>query len=511
METKNSDETVLRHFQKSLYKNHFSVPPSGLSGGLMLSWKDGIKVDVLYSDSNIIDTKIQHKKSSFFASFIYGAPKQEDRPAFWSKLSDLSKARDSAWLLTGDFNDLLDNTEKVGGPLRWEGSFLAFRSFVSQSGLWDLPHAGNHLSWRGVRHEHFIQSRLDRAMANCSWSELFPAGRSIYLRFEGSDHRPILTLFDQSKAPKKGSFRFDRRLRKNPDIHKLVEDHWPLPGQEAIISKTDRIRRKIMEWTREQNTKSCEVIREIQSTLEAALSASTPDPVLINSASLKLEKAYLEEEEYWQQRSRIQWLQCGDRNSGFFHAITRGRRQINNFSILEDDEGNIFDTEEGIVSTISQYFRAIFSSSGADCLETVEEALTPCISDEDNAMLTQIPDKQEVTRAVFAIHADKAPGPDGFSAGFYHSYWDIVGDDIFRDIREFFETGYLHPRQNETHVRLIAKITAPRKVADFRPIALCTTHYKIIAKILTMRLQPLLPHIISPPPVGVCAQEGYWR
>lgn len=266
-----------------------------------------------------------------------------------------------------------------------------------------------------------------------------------------------------------------------------------------------------MEWTREQNTKSCEVIREIQSTLEAALSASTPDPVLINSASLKLEKAYLEEEEYWQQRSRIQWLQCGDRNSGFFHAITRGRRQINNFSILEDDEGNIFDTEEGIVSTISQYFRAIFSSSGADCLETVEEALTPCISDEDNAMLTQIPDKQEVTRAVFAIHADKAPGPDGFSAGFYHSYWDIVGDDIFRDIREFFETGYLHPRQNETHVRLIAKITAPRKVADFRPIALCTTHYKIIAKILTMRLQPLLPHIISPPPVGVCAQEGYWR
>ena len=140
----------------------------------MLSWKEGIKVDVLYSDCNIIDTHIQHKKSSFFASFIYGAPKKEDRPGFWSKLSDLGKARDSVWFLTGDFNDLLDNTEKVGGPLWWEGFFLAFRSFVSQAGLWDLPHAGNHLSWRGVRHEHFIQSRLDRAMANCSWSELFP-------------------------------------------------------------------------------------------------------------------------------------------------------------------------------------------------------------------------------------------------------------------------------------------------------------------------------------------------
>ena len=38
---------------------------------------------------------------------------------------ELGKAREDAWLLTGDFNDLLDNEEKVGGPLRWEGSFLA--------------------------------------------------------------------------------------------------------------------------------------------------------------------------------------------------------------------------------------------------------------------------------------------------------------------------------------------------------------------------------------------------
>ncbi|XP_056863940.1 uncharacterized protein LOC108850255 [Raphanus sativus] len=96
------------------------------------------------------------------------------------------------------------------------------------------------------------------------------------------------------------------------------------------------------------------------------------------------------------------------------------------------------------------------------------------------------------------FHADKAPGLDGFSAGFYHSYWDIIGEDIYRDICEFFETGQLHQRQNETHIRLIPKVTCPRKVSDFRPIALCTTHYKIIAKILTNRLQPLLPRIISP-------------
>lgn len=241
METKNSDETVLRMFQHSPYKNHFSVPPVGLSGGLMLSWKDDVKVDILYSSCNIIDTLVHSKKSSFYVSFIYGTPKREDRPAFWSKLVELGKARNEAWLLTGDFNDLLDNEEKLGGPLRWEGSFLAFRSFVSQSGLWDLPHAGNHLSWWGMRYSHFIQSRLDRAMSNCAWSELFPSGRSVYLRFEGSDHRPLLTLFDQTVKRKRGNFRFDRRLRKKPEIRELVQTHWPSPFPESVISKATRI------------------------------------------------------------------------------------------------------------------------------------------------------------------------------------------------------------------------------------------------------------------------------
>lgn len=68
---------------------------------------------------------------------------------------------------------------------------------------------------------------------------------------------------------------------------------------------------------------------------------------------------------------------------------------------------------------------------------------------------------------------------------------------MVKDIQCLFDTSSLNRRQNETHVRLIPKITGPRKVADYRLIALCTTHYKIIAKILTMRLQPLLQDLIS--------------
>ena len=127
----------------------------------------------------------------------------------------------------------------------------------------------------------------------------------------------------------------------------------------------------------------------------------------------------------------------------------------------------------------------------------VQEALTPRVSPEMNQALIALPTDMEIKASAFSINSDKASGPDGFSACFYHSFWDIIVDDSSRDIRDFFSPGELHRRQNETHVRLIPKISGPRKVADYRPIALCNTHYKIIAKILTKLLQPLLCHLIS--------------
>ena len=38
---------------------------------------------------------------------------------------------------------------------------------------------------------------------------------------------------------------------------------------------------------------------------------------------------------------------------------------------------------------------------------------------------------QEISKVVFSFSPDKAPGPDGFSALFYQSCWNIIGWDLW--------------------------------------------------------------------------------
>ncbi|XP_074266241.1 cytochrome P450 87A3-like [Silene latifolia] len=51
---------------------------------------------------------------------------------------------------------------------------------------------------------------------------------------------------------------------------------------------------------------------------------------------------------------------------------------------------------------------------------------------------------------------------------------------------------------NRTKIVLIPKVPNPQSLRNFRPISLCNTIYKIITKILVLRLRHIIPSIISP-------------
>ena len=210
-----------------------------------------------------------------------------------------------------------------------------------------------------------------------------------------------------------------------------------------------------------------------------------------------MEQAYKAEELFWRQKSRVQWLQGGDKNSAYFHAVTKGRRARNKLTVIENEVGTPFFEEDEIGKVFAEYYSELFTSKDQADIQLIDRALTCKITSDINQVLDAVPSETEVRDAIFAINPDKAPGPDGFSAGFYQSFWSTLGPDIYREIRNFFESNMMEERINETHICLLPKGTAPKKPSEYRPIALCNVRYKVIAKILTRRLHPYLNDSIS--------------
>ncbi|KAL2237664.1 UNVERIFIED_CONTAM: hypothetical protein Sindi_0958100 [Sesamum indicum] len=64
----------------------------------------------------------------------------------------------------------------------------------------------------------------------------------------------------------------------------------------------------------------------------------------------------------------------------------------------------------------------------------------------------------DVKQAVFDIAEDKAPGPDGYSSGFFKASWPIIGQEVSLAVLEFFNTGRILKQINTTLLALIPKV-----------------------------------------------------
>lgn len=104
----------------------------------------------------------------------------------------------------------------------------------------------------------------------------------------------------------------------------------------------------------------------------------------------------------------------------------------------------------------------------------------------------------EVRSALFQIDPSSAPGPDGMTAAFFQTYWDVVGFDITSAISSFMHSRKFLKGMNHTHLVMIPKVQCPTNMTQLRPISLCNVAYKILAKVLANRLSHILPSVISP-------------
>ena len=173
----------------------FVVNSEGRKGGLILLWSNTVSVCVRSFSAGHIDSLIQGKGREWRFTGFYGNPRPELRRFSWELLKKLAgdqKDRNMAWLVGGDWNEILFDEEKDGGARKSWALMNEFQEALEEAGLEDLGFHGQRFTWaNGWEPPGFIQERLDRFCANDLWQNMFPDFGVHNLPYYKSDHRPI--------------------------------------------------------------------------------------------------------------------------------------------------------------------------------------------------------------------------------------------------------------------------------------------------------------------------------
>ncbi|KAH7855902.1 hypothetical protein Vadar_030395 [Vaccinium darrowii] len=127
-----------------------------------------------------------------------------------------------------------------------------------------------------------------------------------------------------------------------------------------------------------------------------------------------LEDLWQKETMFWHQRSCINWLKLGDRNSRFFHLTTIQRWQRNQIVRLKDSFGAWQLDEKIIGSIIKDHFQNLYAPPTSRDFGDILSLVDPIITSSMNTSLIKPVSPDEVRTAAFQMGSLKAPGSDGF-------------------------------------------------------------------------------------------------
>ncbi|GJZ61579.1 hypothetical protein Tco_0617716 [Tanacetum coccineum] len=139
------------------------------------------------------------------------------------------------------------------------------------------------------------------------------------------------------------------------------------------------------------------------------------------------------------QKAKIKWSIEGDENSSFYHGVLNKKRsQLNIRGILVD--GTWVDNPQRVKNEFLHHFSKRFDKPAANRASLVMN-FSKILSCDQQVELELEVSKDEVKRAVWDCGTDKAPGPDGFTFGFYRRFWKVIENDVFDAVNHFFTYG----------------------------------------------------------------------
>lgn len=146
------------------------------------------------------------------------------------------------------------------------------------------------------------------------------------------------------------------------------------------------------------------------------------------------------EEQIWQQKARVDWLQLGDSNTKFFHAYAKMRQNSNAIHRLTRLDGTSCVGQKLIKKEVEEFYKKLMGTASEE-LTMVDKMIMrrgPSLNHQQQLMLQAECSDTEVKEALFGMDSNKAPGIDGYNVYFLKKSWHIIGEEIIQAVVHFF-------------------------------------------------------------------------
>ncbi|GAU51943.1 hypothetical protein TSUD_417260, partial [Trifolium subterraneum] len=376
-----------------------SLPAVGNSGGILSLWRKSLG-PVVFSFTGdgfigvCLDLVDKHVRCCVIN--VYAKCNIVDKRRLWSDLLMTKRGfGDIVWCIVGDFNSVVDSSERrgvvVGAVHSQSREMREFGQFLEELEVVDLPLIGRSFTW--FHPNGITMSRLDRILVSTDWIPLWGNPNVWVASRDVSDHCPLFLRYDSTDwGPK--PFRFNNFWLKNNNFRALVINTWEaqnFSGWMGYILK-DRLKGLkivIKNWNGEVYGKPVERKRSLVEKIKVLDLKS--EQVGISDEEVEVRRRLFDE--LWVvlksidassfQRSRARWLKEGDANTKYFHAHVKARGRRNNISALLTEDGWV-EGPTNVRQAVVSFFQQHFATTAWE-RPTLEGVDFPLLSEESNS------------------------------------------------------------------------------------------------------------------------------
>ena len=450
---------------------------------------------------------------------------EPDQVTFLKMLHNRMKYHSHAdydFVIGGDHNLTRVNADRLGGrPGHRKKANAELSKILEEFELTDAfrdIHDGPAYTWKANN----VARRLDYIFSPKSWKpnvksiEIVPAHLL-------SDHElVVMTVESDNFFPRgSGTWKMNNSLLDESMYCEFMSDCIAKQLESTEHISDPHLRYELLKCMIAANTRSFSKRRaqrfrdeekRLAETLQSAIEAFSADLSEANVAALNAIERELKEISLTRAkgailRSRMKWLQQGERPNSFFLNLEKSRSSKKAILSLKADDGSIIRGKEGIQTEIDKYMMETISDDKSTSLLNSEELINSvadvALGEADYEDLNRLLEVSEIETALINAPKDKTPGVCGITAQVWLKFWPQVKELFMEVINSSFQRQYLPQSLRRALVTFIPKPGRDLEtMKGYRGISLLCCDYKIIASALAARIKKVITKLVHSDQTG---------